>query len=139
MSIYAPGSDFNIALGSIHYLRKCHHLSSLIKHFVTFHIFFPLEHMPGYVPYSYDKWEYLGENFCNRFPPYEQFDYNISYKSQNNLLYPINMARNLARDASQTYFVFSNDVELFPSLNLVEDFFTMVVKKPDVLTGENPR
>ena len=38
-----------------------------------------------------------------------------SDKSVLNLTYPVNVARNVAREAANTHFIFPSDVELYPS------------------------
>lgn len=139
MAIFAPGTDFEKTLQSIKYLLKCEPFSSLIKEYVTFHMFFPLTHIPEYVPFTFEEFWVLTEVDCNQAAPYEEVDPSSMYRNQNSLLYPINFARNLARSSSQTHFVFANDVELFPSRNLVEEFFKMVVRNSSVLVGNDPR
>ncbi|XP_069162819.1 beta-1,4-glucuronyltransferase 1-like [Procambarus clarkii] len=61
-----------------------------------------------------------------------------TYRAHNKLLYPINVARNIARLAARTYFVFPADVELYPSVDFIPDFLTML-KKPDVSNTTFPR
>ncbi|XP_069177063.1 beta-1,4-glucuronyltransferase 1-like [Procambarus clarkii] len=61
-----------------------------------------------------------------------------TYRAHNKLLYPINVARNIARLAARTYFVFPADVELYPSVDFIPDFLTML-KKPDVSNSTFPR
>lgn len=102
-------------------------------------MFFPVKHLPEDIPMTYEEFWVLTDVDCLQAAPFEEVKPEHMYKNQQNLLYPINFARNLARSSAQTHFVFSNDVELFPSPNLVEEFFKMVVKDPNVLTGESPR
>ncbi|KAL5277290.1 hypothetical protein ACFFRR_002488 [Megaselia abdita] len=139
MAIFSPGTDFEKTLQSIKFLLKCEPFNALIRKYVSFHIFFPIAHLPHEIPFTYEEFWVLTEVDCNEAPPYEEPDITSTYKAQNNLLYPINFARNLARKQSQTHFIFANDVELFPSLNLVEEFFKMVVRNSSVLTGKDPR
>lgn len=44
VALYAPGDDFQNTLESIAYVRNCD--STLIKKYVTFHLFFPYSHSP---------------------------------------------------------------------------------------------
>lgn len=46
VALYAPGHDFQSSLESIAYLRNCENASSLIKQYVTFHLFFDFQHVP---------------------------------------------------------------------------------------------
>ena len=54
---------------------------------------------------------------CSMLPPYER---NITtYRHEVNIQYPVNLARNTARLAAQTYFVVPSDIELYPSINFI--------------------
>ena len=44
----------------------------------------------------------------------------VSYRSMNNLTYPVNVARNIARLSATSHFVFPSDIELYPSPGLFE-------------------
>lgn len=48
LAVHAPGSDIIPAVDSIRYLRDCIS-NDLIRHFVTFHIFFSNKHIPSKV------------------------------------------------------------------------------------------
>lgn len=51
--------------------------------------------------------------------------------------YPINIARNVARNPSLTHFVLISDIELYPSDNLVPAFLDMIAKEERQIL--NPR
>lgn len=53
-----------------------------------------------------------------------------SFKSKNKLFYPVNVGRNVARNAAATYFVFPSDIELYPSPNIVPKFLHMIANEP---------
>ena len=38
-----------------------------------------------------------------------------SYKKEKGLYYSINVARNVARESANSYFIFPSDIELYPS------------------------
>ena len=40
--------------------------------------------------------------------------YETSYKELKSILYPVNVARNIARESAATHFVFPSDIELYP-------------------------
>lgn len=52
-----------------------------------------------------------------------------SYKERGKLIYPVNVGRNVARDAAATYFIFSSDIELYPSPKMVPRFLTMIANE----------
>lgn len=52
-----------------------------------------------------------------------------SFKTSKKLLYPINVGRNVARDAAATHFIFASDIELYPSPGMVSKFLTMIAKE----------
>ncbi|XP_073821404.1 beta-1,4-glucuronyltransferase 1-like [Musca autumnalis] len=126
IALFAPGHDFNATMDSIQYARNCLPHSFLIREYVTFHIYFPNDHMPPQrVPLNEEEaleWPYdcqLEE------APYEHVDRSSMYKTQKNLTYPINVGRNIARKAANTYFIFPCDIELYPSRGVIEQFLNM--------------
>lgn len=50
----------------------------------------------------------------------------ITILKVNNLRYPINVLRNVARSNAETYFVLASDIELYPSANLAHLFLDML-------------
>lgn len=118
--------------------------SELISDFVSFHIYFSNEHMPEYVPLDEDEalnWPFqcVDGNGSLLAPPYLQ-NRATMYKVQANLTYPINVGRNIARRAVNTHFILACDIELYPSLGLIEQFLDMVHRNKSVLAlGPNQR
>ena len=51
------------------------------------------------------------------------------FRRKNNLTYPVNVARNLARTTARTHFVFGADIELYPSLNIIPMFFQFMKRQ----------
>lgn len=45
-----------------------------------------------------------------------------------NLVYPINVGRNIAREAAMTYYVLASDIELYPNEGLVQNFLEMIAR-----------
>lgn len=126
ITVYAPGSDFNATLNAIFYLRNCFSEKELVKDFVTFHVFFEKEFYFENIHQSYKK---TAEKLkCSKKLNYLKFQSNETYKALNNLPYEVNVARNLARNSSMTHLVLVSDIELYPSINFVQDFFDMLVK-----------
>lgn len=52
-----------------------------------------------------------------------------SFKASKKLLYPINVGRNVARDAAATHFILASDIELYPSPGIVKKFLTMIANE----------
>lgn len=53
------------------------------------------------------------------------------------LPYPVNVARNVARQAVRTEYLLVADIELFPSADLAKGFLEMLQRLPRRLTGEH--
>ncbi|CAH0553655.1 unnamed protein product [Brassicogethes aeneus] len=126
VALYAPGYDFLTTVKSIAYLRICKYKE--IREFVTFHLFFEENHIFKAEEPLLSLYEDVYD--CALGAPYENMKTEDMYKHKNNLLYPINVARNIARDAAQTHFVFPSDIELYPTPNFIEKFLTFVNKNP---------
>lgn len=54
-------------------------------------------------------------------------------------MYPVNVGRNIARDAAMTHFILASDIELYPNPGLVRKFLEMIARKGDSWERENPR
>lgn len=60
------------------------------------------------------------------------------YKVEKNLTYPINVGRNIARNAALTYYVFVSDIELYPSPDVPKKFLEMISENLSTLQTLNP-
>ena len=49
LALYTPGSDLSLTIETILYFRDCSN-STLVRDWVTFHVFFDLDHIPDIVP-----------------------------------------------------------------------------------------
>lgn len=77
---------------------------------------------------------------CSGGAPYEGVNSSTTYKRKNDLLYPVNVARNIARDAALTHFILPSDIELYPSPYLVPKFLNMIARNQKPLnTSTKPR
>ncbi|KAK2719329.1 beta-1,4-glucuronyltransferase 1-like [Artemia franciscana] len=56
-----------------------------------------------------------------------------TYRNQKKLLYPVNVLRNVARESATTYYVFASDSELYPSPNIIPQFFDMLRRNESYL------
>ncbi|KAK9875083.1 hypothetical protein WA026_005878 [Henosepilachna vigintioctopunctata] len=135
IALYAPGFDFNRTLDSIAHLRDC--TDSLVRKLVTFHIYFPKLHLPDWVP-QYNN-VFKDTYNCSLIPPYMNVSQKQMYKTQKELTYPINVARNIARETAQTHFILASDIELHPSINMIPQFLSMIADNKGQLLSENPK
>ncbi|XP_075149564.1 beta-1,4-glucuronyltransferase 1-like [Haematobia irritans] len=127
-ALFAPGYDFNSTMDSIQYVRHCLPESPLIRDYVTFHIYFPNDNMPYHMVPLTEEQALKSFYDCRLWQaPYENVDRSTMYKTKKNLTYPINVGRNIARFAANTYFIFASDIELNPSLGLIDQFLDMAV------------
>ena len=136
IALYAPGEDFDSTIASILYLRNCIPEAAIIVQLATFHLFYENKHRPKKLPpFNYN----LEVNFvCPDVPPYTlNSTTDKMYRTKMNLTYPVNFARNLARSAALTHYVLSSDIEFYPSVNLVDDFFEMLRTANTFLVSEN--
>lgn len=137
IAMYAPGTDFEPTLNSIRYLRSCVPEKELVRRFVTFHIYFSSRHIPRTVPKYYNV---LKDDFnCSHKAPYLDVNPGDLYKSQRKLLYPINVGRNIARNAAMTHFILASDIELYPSPGVVKKFLEMIARNDVPLQRKAPR
>lgn len=128
VAVHTPGEDFITMLEAIWHLRECSG-TTLIKEYVTFHFYFHHQHAPEEV-YSPEKAGNLTFD-CTKPRPYINVNTSNLYKSKNELIYPVNLARNIARDSSQTHYVLAADIELYPSLGIIDKFLTMIAESND--------
>lgn len=76
---------------------------------------------------------------CSMNPPYFNASSITLYKTQKKLLYPVNVGRNVARDAAMTHFLLASDIELYPNPGLVRKFLEMIARNDAPLRRKNPR
>ncbi|XP_053661576.1 beta-1,4-glucuronyltransferase 1-like [Anopheles marshallii] len=137
LALHAPGTDFVPTINSIKYLRDCVPESHLVRQFVTFHIYFSSKHIPKFVP-KHNQVLDTPYN-CSLAVPYFNVSVMQLYKTQKKLLYPVNVGRNIARDAAMTHFLLASDIELYPNPGLVHKFLEMIARNEPVLQRKNPR
>eukprot|EP00090_Calanus_glacialis_P024135 TRINITY_DN3746_c0_g1_i1.p1 TRINITY_DN3746_c0_g1~~TRINITY_DN3746_c0_g1_i1.p1 ORF type:complete len:469 (-),score=132.26 TRINITY_DN3746_c0_g1_i1:129-1535(-) len=133
VAVYAPGSDLEDSIDAILYYRDCTN-SSLVRDLATFHIYFDLSHIPAQVP----RQDSLLHKRPNCLLP-EGLTNTITYKKRMGLVYPVNVARNVARVTASTHFIFPSDIELYPSPNLIPEFLAMIRRNEKKLPKNQPR
>jgi hypothetical protein len=137
LTLYAPGNDFSDTMRRINYLRECAPSSYLVKDFVTFHLFFDYKHTPKFkIPSDPTT---LPVNCSASNPNNTMFGEHLpTYKKVKKLPYPVNVARNVAREMAMTHYVLSSDIELYPNPNLIPDFMDMLRRNTSALQRPNP-
>lgn len=73
---------------------------------------------------------------CQVMAPFMDVSQTSMYKSKHNLTYPVNVGRNVAREASVTHFLLPSDIELYPNPGLVTQFLKMYSKMKDDVVKE---
>ncbi|XP_025837228.1 beta-1,4-glucuronyltransferase 1-like isoform X1 [Agrilus planipennis] len=135
VAVYAPGSDFNLALESIAYLRECG--NPLVTETVSFHLFFQMTYFPD-KNLANEKFSSGKAVNCSLKPPYETYSSGQSFKDKHNELFMVNVARNIARKMSETHFILSADIEMYPSLNISSRFLHMISKEDPETYSKQP-
>lgn len=131
IAIYAPGSDYDKVLRAIAYFRECPEGAHLVRKFTTFHIFYETRYAPSRIV---DFGSEIVAN-CSEIPGDEGSD---TFKKANNLLYPINVGRNVAREMATTHFVLPSDIELYPNPGMIQGFLHMMAH-PEPMIRSSPR
>lgn len=134
VAVYAPGSDFEHAIDVILYFRDCAN-QNFVKEFATFHLFFDLDHISKNIP----KPEVLLKKRSSCDVPEGLSTSYVSYKKSSSLDYPVNVARNIARESAVTHFIFPSDIELYPSPDTIPEFLKMIRRNDAILQRPNPK
>jgi N-acetyllactosaminide beta-1,3-N-acetylglucosaminyltransferase len=108
ITVYAPGEDAHLAVKLIDRLCKC--IPDM--HRVSLHITFPSD-----LPPKRDTANIILPNDCS--PPDKPFQ---TVRHAKGMTYPVNVARNSAREAAKTQFVLVSDIELQPNAGLAAQF-----------------
>ncbi|KAH8377686.1 hypothetical protein KR093_006629 [Drosophila rubida] len=130
LALYAPGLDFESTVKSILWLRQCDPQSKLIVQWVSFHIYFDITEIPRNIPKTRAL---LKRKVWCRKPVQRRF-----YRLEKGLSYPVNVGRNIARNASLTHYVLASDIELYPSSGLARGFLQMLMSNLSMLNSETP-
>ncbi|CAL8111448.1 unnamed protein product [Orchesella dallaii] len=136
LTLYSPGTDFDDSLKRILYLRECGP-SPLVKELVTFHLFFDQRQVPKMkIPHEPET---LPVN-CSALAETVTFGEGLpTFKKSKKLSYPVNVARNVAREMATTFYVLPSDIELYPNPNLIPDFLEMVRLNDSMLQRPAPK
>uniref|UniRef100_A0A1A9V7I7 N-acetyllactosaminide beta-1,3-N-acetylglucosaminyltransferase n=1 Tax=Glossina austeni TaxID=7395 RepID=A0A1A9V7I7_GLOAU len=121
LTLFVNGDDFRRAENIILYMTKCTVFGSEILSFVTFSFMMHEDHIWGNIPKS--EKDFMSRIIDCMSSPFSL--YNETYRHQKKLIYPSNMARNVARQTVSTYYVLSLDMNYLPSAKFIENFLKM--------------
>jgi len=103
-----------------------------VQQFATFHVFFDSRFYPEDATSDFEA---LEKPFsCIDADPLINVMGNGTFRALNNLTYPVNVGRNLAKEAALTHYVLASDIELYPNVGLADDFLTMIQKQDESST-----
>lgn len=123
VALFVPFTDFCRAVHKMIYLRNCD--KAAFREKVTWHIFWPKDSPPP------SNWNLVPDEThvdCSKLATDYKHneDLKTTWRSVQKLPYPVNVGRNVARQASTTWFVLPSDIELYPSLGLATQFIEFV-------------
>lgn len=124
LAVYAPCTDAGFSLGVMHQL--CHCLPEMSK--LSVHLIFPITHPPVFTSTALPSSNVLKyPTFTDCSAPEALISGKFkTFRQREGLAYPVNVGRNVARNAAQTSHVLVSDVELLPSRDLVPAFISML-------------
>ncbi|TMW51813.1 hypothetical protein DOY81_003112 [Sarcophaga bullata] len=132
-AVYTTGPDYENTMTSILQLINCLPESTLIRDYVTFHIYLPQEGEPPFIALSEKEaldWSFI----CKQEKaPYLNTILTKSTEESTHPWYPISEGYNIARKAANTYFVLTSDIEFYPSLKLVPKLLQMLNQNPQLI------
>lgn len=128
LAVYAPGDDFRLVLNMIYYLRQC--ANRCVADRIHWHLVFETIYAPRNASAATAFLE--TQNFdCNI--PMEStirlYNLDSNFRETKGLPYPINVLRNVARLNSKTKYIFASDIELYPSVGIVQAFFKLLKRE----------
>ncbi|XP_039436492.1 beta-1,4-glucuronyltransferase 1-like [Culex pipiens pallens] len=137
VAVYAPGEEFDRTIRALRELLYCSRQSYLVEEFASVHLYFDFDRMPPKAIKHYQNLiqqklacpnttnSFLTENATEPTPQNNAAHSSSSSRSSNHT-YPVNVGRNIARDAAQTHFVLASDIELYPNPGFIDMFLRMV-------------
>lgn len=119
VAAFVPDSDADILTKGLIHLCQC--LPEMSK--VSVHYVFPKRRTPVISKHS----ELSQTSFCS----ISHMRNVVTFRNRKSSPYPVNVCRNVARNASTTNFVLVSDVELIPSIKLASRFLDTISRLGD--------
>lgn len=115
VAAFVPDADAELVGKQL--LHLCYCLQDMSK--VSVHFVFPTNETPFYLSISATTIDPV-DCVISEIPKQE------SYRTLKNLVYPVNVCRNVAKNAASTHYVLVSDVQLIPSDRLASQFLEMI-------------
>jgi N-acetyllactosaminide beta-1,3-N-acetylglucosaminyltransferase len=138
VAVFAPDRSglLQRSIGIIKWLVECSDGRDEIRANVTFHLITDVH--PRVLV---DALQFLrskaADETCNKLRGLDDDD-KLRNTSKSFDFYPVNLARNVAREAATTHFVVVADIELFPSANFIPMFLEMIRDDRSATASPNP-
>lgn len=139
IAVYAPGDDFPIALQIIHFYRRCR--DSCVRRDITWHLIYDSNYGPSLTNISFpDTYVTAPHVNCSLTDDELLSHLSSNFRSKHKVPYPINVARNVARLQSRTKYLLASDIELYPSINVINMFQELLRREEsDLISNINRR
>lgn len=123
VAVYVPFTDFCRAMHRIVYLRNCDKFGYREK--VSWHIYWLKDSPPP------SNWRLVPDETdvdCSKLATDYKHNEDLknTWRASQKLPYPVNVGRNIAKQASTTWYVLPSDVELYPSLGFTSQFMNFI-------------
>eukprot|EP00095_Tigriopus_kingsejongensis_P011300 maker-scaffold14_size734282-snap-gene-3.18 protein:Tk11300 transcript:maker-scaffold14_size734282-snap-gene-3.18-mRNA-1 annotation:"n-acetyllactosaminide beta- -n-acetylglucosaminyltransferase-like" len=119
VAVYAPGNDFCLVTALISWLWTC---EKRVRQQVSFHIYFPSDFANDIAVKTASEGIQILDANCDQDPIF----IGESFRKQQQLPYPVNTGRNIARSTVRTKYLLTSDIELYPSPNLSQNFVKFI-------------
>ncbi|XP_053692553.1 beta-1,4-glucuronyltransferase 1-like [Sabethes cyaneus] len=134
LALYAPGHEIERAIDGLRWLMFCHRQSYLVEEWLSVHLYFDSDRMPPMPIQYYRDRVYQPIDDCPRpyfedpVDPTQPSLRQAGYNDSSDHIYPVNVGRNIAREAATTHFVLASDIELYPNPDFIEMFLQMIAQ-----------
>ncbi|KAH7959808.1 hypothetical protein HPB49_013969 [Dermacentor silvarum] len=128
VAVYAPGTDYAVALDKIAYLRHCG--DPCVSANVSWHVAFDKSLAPPRAvkvnTSSSAQFLRSWNGSCSSDVMGREY---AQFRKAHHIPYPINVLRNLARRRARTRYILASDIELYPSANVIPRFLNLVAER----------